>query len=81
MEKSLCQAIVVRAIKDYVYVKYKPEIVDWVMDMNPIFGTCAEAIGVNPWYLREIMVDKMIQIDTYGTITLYNDNKPARMRK
>lgn len=81
MEKGIYQAIVLRAIKDYIYPKNKKEIIDWVVEMNGSFGFCAEAMGMVPSTLREIMVDKMIQIDTQGTVTLYSGGLALRMRK
>lgn len=77
---NLCKAVVIRSIKDYQYPQYKNDVIEWVVNMEGLFPFCADALGVSPTYLREIMVDKMIQIDTYGTVTLYI-NGESRMRK
>lgn len=79
-EEGLYQAIVVRAIKDYLHPQYKQEVMDWVVDMAGDFSFCAYSMKMDPLNLRKIMVDKMITIDTYGTVTLYL-NGEARMRK
>lgn len=69
--KALCQNIVIRAIKDYQYPQYKKQVMDWVVNMDGYFPFVSESMGFSTYFLREIMVDKMIQIDTYGTTSLY----------
>ena len=77
---NLYRAIVIRAMKDYQYSKFKKDVMDWVVDMKDMFPMCAEAMGMSSTVLREIMVDKMIQIDTCGTASFYRDGE-VRMRK
>jgi hypothetical protein len=77
---NLYRSIVIRAIKDYQYPQYKQDVTNWVCEMQDMFPLCAEAMGMSAYTLREIMVDKMIQIDTLGTAHLYL-NGEVRMRK
>lgn len=79
--KSIFQAVVLRAIKDFYNPKYRNDVIDWVVDMEETFPICAESIGLEATNLREIMVDKMIQIDTFGTVSLYLSGTESRMRK
>jgi hypothetical protein len=44
---------------------------DWVVDMQDFFPFYAESMGLDQYILREMMVDKMIKIDTCGTASLY----------
>lgn len=74
---ALWKSIVIRAIKDYQYTKFRREVMDWVVEMEETFPMCAESMDMSVYMLREIMVDKMIEIDT--THVLFKD-KEARMR-
>lgn len=73
---TLYKAIVIRSLRDYFNPKLKKEVQDWVVDMDGLFPDCAEAMGLSCYILREMMVDKMIQIDLHHQLYL---TKEARL--
>jgi len=72
---TLYKAIVVRSLRDYFDPRLKKEIQDWVVMMDGLFPDCAEAMGLSCYVLREMMVDKLIQIDLHKKLYI---NKEAR---
>jgi hypothetical protein len=72
---TLYKAIVVRSLRDYFDPRFKKEIQDWVVSMDGLFPECAEAMGMSCFVLREMMVDKLIQIDLHKKLYI---NKEAR---
>ena len=73
---TLYKAIVIRSLRDYFNPKLKKEVQDWVVNMDGLFPDCAEAMDLSCFVLREMMVDKLIQIDLKKKLYL---NKEARL--
>lgn len=66
-EKRLLQSIVIQAIKDYVYLpEERTKIKKWVTEEQGLFNLCALAMSQRSEDLKEMMIDKMKDIERGG---------------